>query len=80
MRREVARYIAATVMRYSNHLGDILPFAKTHCSDAEYRKLAFSLASAIHSIDTEIVEKVLADHPDLKKEFEDSIQNFGVII
>jgi len=50
MIKEVAKYIAASAMRFSTRLCEILPFAKAYCTDAEYRKLAHFLASAVHSI------------------------------
>jgi hypothetical protein len=80
MKKEVAKHIAASAMRCATRLGEILPFAKAHCTDAEYRQLAKSVASVIYSLSEEIIDKSFSKHPSLKKEFEDSIKKFGVII
>jgi hypothetical protein len=40
MKKEVAKHIAASAMRCFTRLSGILPFAKAHCSDTEYRRLA----------------------------------------
>ena len=80
MKKEVAKHIAASAIRCSTRLSEILPFAKAYCSDTEYRRLALSVASVVHSISEEIIEEAFSSHPGLKKEFDDSIQKFGVII
>jgi hypothetical protein len=80
MKKEVAKHIAASAMRCATRLDEILPFAKAHCTDAEYRQLAISIASVVHSISEEIIEKTFSRHPNLKKEFEDSIKKFGVVV
>jgi hypothetical protein len=53
---------------------------KEHCDQDEYKILSRSVASAMHSIYEEVIEKVLVRHPALRKEIDKSIEKFGVII
>jgi hypothetical protein len=80
MEKEVAKHVAASALRCATQLSQIIPFAKTHCSADEYTSLAKRVASAMHAIHEEIFEPALAGHPDLKREIEDSLQKFGVVV
>jgi len=80
MEKEVAKHVAASALKCASQLSEIIPFVKTHCSADEYKSLAKRVASAMHAINEAIFEPVLAGHPELKQEIEDSLQKFGVII
>jgi len=80
MQKPVAKHIVRAAFRSSAQLQEILAFAKLHCSAADYRVVRKSVATAIMGIHEEVVDKILEKHPALKREIEDSITRFGVII
>jgi hypothetical protein len=80
MQKPVAKHIVRSAYRSAAQLQEILAFAKLHCGAAEYPVVRKSVATAIMVINEEVVDKILKKHPALKREIEDSITKFGVII
>jgi hypothetical protein len=80
MQKQIAKHIVTSALRAASQLNQILPFAQTYCDSSEYQKLLASTATAIDCINLHIVDDILAAHPDLKQEIDDSIANHGVVI
>ena len=76
----VAKHIAASAVRCSSQMSQLLPFAKAFCTQAEYNQLLSAVASITATIGTDIVDWALASHPDVKREMDSSIDTFGVVI
>jgi hypothetical protein len=80
MQKQVAKHIVASALKCSSQLNQILPFAKIHCDNEEYREILSGVARVLDSIGVQIIDGILASHPDLKQEIDDSITKYGVFI
>ena len=79
MNRDLAKWVATTAVRTSTQLSSLLPPLKTQCDAAEYARLLRSVASVCGHISREILHPVFAEHPDLEKDLEESINKFGQV-
>jgi hypothetical protein len=63
--------------RASDELQALLPPLKAACPGAEYRDLALGIAEAIDKIGTNVIDKAIAAHPELRNEIDASIARDG---
>ena len=80
MDKQVAKHIAASAIRCSSQIGQLLPFAKKFCTQEEYNQLRSAVASITAAIGTDIVDWALATHPEIKREMDKSVDTFGMVI
>jgi hypothetical protein len=77
MNIDLARHVARAAFRSSRELGDLIPYLKEHLSAEEYPSYAKAIASAVASIQLDLVNKLMTDHPGLEAEIETSIAKHG---
>lgn len=76
MKNELARHAARAAFRSSRELGDLLHLLKGELDETEYQGYAKAIATAIASIQLELVNKLTADHPGLQDEIDASIAKY----
>lgn len=80
MNKDLAKHIARVAFEASAELGNLVPLINGHCSQEEYQKLGWAIASASAAISTNILEQIFRDHPELRQHFDDDIKTYGRII
>jgi len=65
MHIDLGRHVARTALRSSRELSDLIPFLKARLSEPEFAAYAKAIASAVASIQLEIVNKLADDCPGL---------------
>jgi hypothetical protein len=80
MNRDLAKHVATAAVRTSTQLSSLLPLLKTQCDSAEYARLLRSVASVCGHITREILHPIFAEHPDLEKELEASVDTYGKVL
>jgi hypothetical protein len=58
-------------------LQNALALLKEHCAADEYKEYAQAIASAIYTVNTELLERVLASDPRLRDEIDRDMTKFG---
>jgi hypothetical protein len=74
---DVARDIVRAAFRSASVLQDLLGTLKGHCRPDEYQDYARSIAVAIDAIGSSLINKALAEHPELNSEIEANIAKAG---
>ncbi len=80
MNRDLARHVATAALRTSTQLTSLLPLLKAQCDPAEYARLLRGVASVCGHISGEILTPVFAEHPDLEKDLEASVDKYGKVL
>jgi len=70
MDKEVAREVIRAAFRSGAELEKLLPMLKQHCSAEDYKDYARQVGMAIDGIDAALLDKVLAQFPELNAEIE----------
>jgi len=70
MDKEVAREVIRAAFRSGAELEKLLPVLKQRCSAEEYKDYARQVGMAIDGIDAALLDKVLAQFPELNAEIE----------
>jgi len=65
--------------RTARELQDLLPRLKEQCSAKDYQDYARGIAGAIHGINTALMDKAIAAHPELAARIEADLAEFGRI-
>jgi hypothetical protein len=65
--------------RVARELQGLLPRLKEQCSKEDYEDYARGIAAAIHGINTALIDKAIAAHPDLAERIEAELAEFGRI-
>ena len=76
MDQDVARHVIRTAFRSGRGLSDLLGVLKTSCDPEEYEAYARGIAGAMAAIHQEVIDRVLAAHPELEAEIERSIAKY----
>ena len=63
MNIDLARHVARAVFRSSRKLAELVPFLKDRLSAEEYTAYAKAIGSAVAAIQTDPVNKLVADYP-----------------
>ena len=77
MDKEVARFIANTAFRSSANLADLVPFMQAYCSAEEQKKYTIAIATAMASIQQEVLGKLYKDFPDIEEDFQRQVEKYG---
>lgn len=77
MEKDLAEFILKTAFRSSADLNDLIPLLKQHCSDDEYRIYFDAISRASGEIAVKILNPIFKQYPDIEKEFERKIEEFG---
>jgi hypothetical protein len=77
---ELARHIARAALRSSHEIGDLLPFLKEHLAEDAYARYAEGIATAVASIQLEVMDRIFSDVPQLKQEFENQVNRYGRVL
>ena len=72
----VARPVIRAVFRSEHELGNLLELLENHCNEAEYKIYAKAIASAIASINLEVMNRIIDAHPGLEAEIDASIKKY----
>lgn len=73
----IARHVIRASFRSGQELENLLGFLKNHCDPSEYKAFATAIATAVASIQLEIVNRVVSLHPGLEDEMENTISKYG---
>jgi len=65
---DVARHVIRAVFRSEHELGNLLELLENHCDETEYKIYAKAIASAIASINLEVMNRIIDAHPGLEAE------------
>ena len=76
---ELARTMGRTAFDANRALHSILPILKAGLSEADYRSSAHDVAVAIDQVNTALLARAIAAHPDLEGEIETAIRERGRI-
>jgi hypothetical protein len=76
MDEDVARHVLRVSFRASRELGELVPFLKDELPAAEYEPIGKGIASAIAEIGFAVMERVFADHPELRAEVDRQIERY----
>jgi hypothetical protein len=77
MNKEVARFLANTAFRSSANLADLVSFMKEHCSVEEQKIYSIAIATAMTSIQMEVLGKLYKEFPEIEEEFQRQIEKYG---
>ena len=77
MEIDIARDVVRAAFRSSSELQQLLATLKGRCRPEEYQVYARNIAAAIDAIGVSLINKTLAEHPELKSEIEASIAKTG---
>ena len=79
MDSELAWDLIRLSFRVAGELQQLLPRLKEQCSAQEYKGHARAIAGAIHGVNTALIDRALAAHPELKDRIEAELAEFGRI-
>jgi hypothetical protein len=79
MNKSTAWQAIQTTFRCSAELQKLLQLLKQELSADEYRPLARGIATAIDTINVQVMEPALKAHPDLEHKIESDLAKFGRI-
>ena len=77
MNIDLARHVARGAFRSSRELAELLPFLKSHLNAEEYSTYAKAIRLAVASIQVDLMNKLVADHPGFEVDIEASIAKYG---
>jgi hypothetical protein len=80
MESDLALRVIRTAFRCGEELGSLLRLLKERCGAEEYAHYARAIAAAVDKINVELIERVLASHPELAQKIERDIENHGRVI
>jgi hypothetical protein len=63
--------------RVARELQELLPRLKEQCSAEDYQDYARGIAGAIHGVNTALLDKAIASHPELAARIEADLADFG---
>jgi hypothetical protein len=79
MDSKLAWHLIGVSFRVTGELQELLPRLKEQCSAEEYKGHARAIAGAIHGVNTALIDRALAEHPELEDRIEAELAEFGRI-
>jgi hypothetical protein len=76
MERDLARHVIRTAFRTARELSGLLAMLKQYLDEEEYKAYARRIATAIYTIDVELIDPLYASQPGLKDEVEASLDKY----
>lgn len=80
MEKDMARHVIRATFRSGRELEDLLGLLRENCSAEEYAIYARGIATAIASIQLEVMNRALAAHPEINDEIEIKMKKYGRFI
>jgi hypothetical protein len=80
MDSELAWHIIGVSFRLTRDLQNLFPMLKEHCGAEEYQDYAKGIARSIHAINTALIDKAIASHPELAGRIEADLAKFGWVL
>lgn len=80
MDKDLAREVIRTAYRSGNELENLIGVLKNGCSPEEYKLYLRQIAMAIDGIHVALVDKVLAQYPELEAEMEANLARTGKVM
>ena len=80
MDRKLARHVVLAAFRTNGDLQTLLGFLKEHCEANEYKEFALGIAGAIDAVNIGLIDKVLAQFPEMSREIEADIAKYGKVL
>jgi hypothetical protein len=80
MDSRLAWLLISVSLRLNREVHDFLPILKEHCSPEEYEDIAQGIARSIHAINTALIDKAIASHPELADRIEADLAKFGRVL
>jgi hypothetical protein len=77
MDANVARHLIRVAFRSTAELQNALSLLKEQCAADEYKEYAKAIASAVYAVNTELLDRVVASHPQLRSEIDRDMTKFG---
>jgi hypothetical protein len=77
MDSKLAWHLIGVSFRVAGELQELLPRLKEQCSAEEYKGHARAIAGAIHGVNTALIDRALAAHPELEDRIEAELAEFG---
>ena len=75
--RDLARHVVAVGFHSLSLLESLLPILKTHCDQDEYSEYLQSIGAVSAEMSSEIFNKIFQQYPDLEREVESKIKQYG---
>jgi hypothetical protein len=79
MDSKLAWHLIGVSFRVAGEVQELLPRLKEQCSAEEYKGHARAIAGAIHGVNTALIDRALAEHPELEDRIEAELAEFGRI-
>jgi hypothetical protein len=79
MDSKLAWHLIGVSSRVAGELQELLPLLKKQCSAEEYDGHVRAIAGAIHGVNTALIDRALAAHPELRDRIEAELAEFGRI-
>jgi hypothetical protein len=80
MDRELAKHVVISAFRSMRELTDLLEMLKEHCEATEYDSYLRGIGDVCAHIGTDLIDKAMAGHPDLKSELEAKMKKYQKFI
>lgn len=80
MDRELAELIAKSSFKSSAELGKLVPVLKEHLDADEYQEWAVLLATTIATINSDLLQKIFQQYPEIETQFDQHIEKFGYLV
>jgi hypothetical protein len=79
MEEDLAWDMIRVSFRIGRQLRDLLPRLKEQCGPEEYKDHARAIAGALHGVNTALIDRALAVHPELSTRIETELAESGRI-
>jgi hypothetical protein len=77
MNEYLAKIVVFNAARSRHLLGDLIPILKNHCDNDECAEVSQAISRLIYDIGDEVIDKIFAEHPQLKLESDKLSEIFG---
>jgi len=77
MDKTTAWNVVQTAFRCGSELQGLLRLLKGRCDPDEYKQIAIGIATAIDTINVQLIDRALKAHPELKATIESDLANTG---
>lgn len=77
MERDLARHVVAVGFHSLSLLESLIPILKKHCDQNEYSEYLKGIGAVSAEMSSEILNKVFQQYPELEREVESKIKQYG---
>ncbi len=79
MNKKIANHVARTAFKAESVLNDLIPLLKSCCDD-EYRMSLRAIANSSMAINSEILNKINSDYPEIQEALDEEIEKYGKVL